>query len=110
MTEIDVIQKENVQNLNIGEVISELSPTQNTPLAPLRMSQPLKTHANVLCDVTNFTYAPMHVENPSQTLLAQHAPKKNPLGRSVLVIWLLILVSYHARKFRFRTRIRKTFR
>ena len=67
MTEIDAIQKENDQNFNMGEIMSELAPTQNTSLTPPKMSQPLKTHASVLHDVTNSHHAPMHIENPSQT-------------------------------------------
>ena len=67
MTEIGVIQKENAQNLHIGEVMHEQSPIQNSPLAPSKVSQPLKTHATVLDDATNCPHVPMHAKYPSQT-------------------------------------------
>lgn len=67
MTEIDSTQKENVQNFNMGDIMSKLTPTQDTSPTPSRMSQPIKTHAFALHDVTNSHHAPMHAENPSQT-------------------------------------------
>uniref|UniRef100_A0A7N2LLI2 DUF4283 domain-containing protein n=1 Tax=Quercus lobata TaxID=97700 RepID=A0A7N2LLI2_QUELO len=78
MNEIEAIQMENDQNFNMGEIISELAPTQNTSPTPPKMSQPIKTHASVLHDVTNSHHAPMHVENPSQTKWKH--PVREPVG------------------------------
>ena len=46
---------------------TELAPNQNLVETPLRETPIHRSHAPPLQDVTNYSHAPMTVENPSQT-------------------------------------------
>ena len=65
-TENAVLSKENSQSFNMEKLRIELAPNQNLVKTPLRETPIHRSHAPPLQDVTNYSHAPMTVENPSQ--------------------------------------------
>lgn len=64
-TENAVLSKENSQSFNMEKLRTEVAPKQNLVETPLHETPIHRSHAPPLQDVTNYSHAPITVENPS---------------------------------------------